>query len=988
MPADAAVVRLQQLHQRYGDTQALAGITLVLPAGRMVGLIGPDGVGKSSLLALVAGARAVQDGQVWVLGGDMRKKRHREAVCPRIAYMPQGLGKNLYPTLSVEENLQFFARLFGHSAGERRRRIDELTQATGLLPFLARPAGKLSGGMKQKLSLCCALIHDPDLLILDEPTTGVDPLARAQFWDLIARIRGERPGMSVLVATAYMDEAQRFDWLVAMDEGQLLATGTPAELLAQTGSASLEEAFIALLPEARRKGHAPVLIPPLQADADDIAIEANGLTMRFGDFVAVDRVSFRIRRGEIFGFLGSNGCGKSTTMKMLTGLLPASEGQASLFGHAIDPKDMATRRRVGYMSQAFSLYGELTVAQNLTLHARLFQVPEGEIAQRVADIAQRFGLQDARDALPESLPLGMRQRLSLAVAMVHRPELLILDEPTSGVDPVARDSFWRLLVELSRRDHVTIFISTHFMNEAARCDRMSMMHAGKVLDSDAPAALVAKRGAATLEEAFIGYLQEASGESPAPAATAPATAPATATATAIDELAGSIPGISTAPGATAPRPAPTTLAQPAPASHAAPASAAATSQQASASPSADDVSPIHRQQKGDSDAIPATPTHSGKRHRPFSWRRLFAYLWRESLELQRDPVRATLALAGSIILMFVMGFGISMDVNQLSYALLDRDQTSLSQNYALSLSGSRYFDEKAPLLSPADLDQRLKSGELSLAIEIPPGFARDVQHGRTVEIGAWIDGSMPARAEIVKGYVQGIHQSWLLEQAAARGMSTASSASVETRFRYNPDVKSLPAMVPAVIPLLLLMLPAMLTALAVVREKETGAIINLYVTPVTRSEFLLGKQLPYVALAMLNFGLMTLMAVTVFGVPITGSFLTLVLGALLFSVCATGMGLLASSVTKSQIAALFFAMLGTLLPATQFAGLTDPVSSLQGAGRLIGEVYPATHMIDISRGVFNKALGLADLHHALWALLIAAPLIVGVAIALLRKQER
>ncbi|HAQ88599.1 MAG TPA: multidrug ABC transporter ATP-binding protein, partial [Pseudomonas sp.] len=243
---------------------------------------------------------------------------------------------------------------------ERRWRIAELTRSTGLAPFLERPAGKLSGGMKQKLGLCCALIHDPDLLILDEPTTGVDPLSRAQFWELIERIRHERPQMSVLVATAYMDEAQRFDQLVAMDAGRVLATGTPAELLASTGSDSLEQAFIRLLPEAKRSQHRELVIPP-QPHSERIAIEAHGLTMRFGDFVAVDQVNFRIARGEIFGFLGSNGCGKTTTMKMLTGLLPASEGEALLFGKPVDPHDMQTRQRVGYMSQAFSLYSELTV---------------------------------------------------------------------------------------------------------------------------------------------------------------------------------------------------------------------------------------------------------------------------------------------------------------------------------------------------------------------------------------------------------------------------------------------------------------------------------------------------------------------------------------------------------------------------------------------------------------------------------------------------
>ena len=908
-----SVVQLAGVGLRYGKTVALADIQLDLPAERMVGLIGPDGVGKSSLLALLAGARALQQGSLQVLGGDMRSKQHRDAVCPRIAYMPQGLGKNLYPTLSVEENLQFFARLFGHNAAERRRRIDHLTHSTGLHPFLARPAGKLSGGMKQKLGLCCALIHDPDLLILDEPTTGVDPLARAQFWDLIASIRQERPQMSVVVATAYMDEAQRFDWLVAMDDGQVLATGAPHELLERTGTSNLEAAFIGLLPEAKKRGHQPVEITPLMLGDDaEVAIEAQGLTMRFGDFVAVDHVDFRIRRGEIFGFLGSNGCGKSTTMKMLTGLLPASEGDAWLFGQKVNPKDIETRRRVGYMSQAFSLYGEQTVRQNLVLHARLFHVPEAQVPGRVQAMVERFGLQEEIDSLPDALPLGLRQRLSLAVAMVHKPELLILDEPTSGVDPIARDRFWQLLADLSRRDRVTIFISTHFMNEAARCDRMSMMHAGRVLDSDRPAALIAKRGAATLEEAFIGYLVEAGGDAPA----------------------------------------------------------------------ADDAPPADTAQ-----AAPAAAHGSTARGPVFSLQRLFSYLWREALELQRDPVRAAMALLGSLVLMFVIGYGITLDVENLSYAVLDRDRTQASQNYALNLSGSRYFIERPPIVDEADLDRRMRSGELSLAIEIPPGFGRDMLHGRPVQIGAWIDGAMPQRAETIRGYVGGLHQQWLAQQLRERGIALPQAASIETRFRYNPDVKSLPAMVPAVIALLLLMLPAMLTALAVVREKELGSIINLYVTPVTRLEFLVGKQLPYVGLAMVNFLLMCAAAITVFGVPITGSFWTLALAACVYAIVATGIGLVASAITNSQSAAMFIALVVTLVPSVQFSGLLHPVTSLEGAGRWIGEVFPATYMLIISRGVFSKGLGLHDLLGTLVPLLIAVPVVMGAAVLLLKKQE-
>ena len=901
-----AVARLEHVGQHFGATVALRDITLTIPSRRMVGLIGPDGVGKSSLLSLIAGARVIEQGNVMVLGGDMRDARHRRDVCPKIAWMPQGLGKNLYHTLSVYENVDFFARLFGHDKSEREVRIDELLQSTGLAPFRDRPAGKLSGGMKQKLGLCCALIHDPQLLILDEPTTGVDPLSRAQFWELIDNIRERQPEMSVLVATAYMEEAERFDWLVAMNAGEVLATGSAEQLRTHTNSQTLEQAFIALLPEAQRNAHQQVVIPPRDTREEEIAIEARGLTMRFGSFVAVDHVNFRIARGEIFGFLGSNGCGKSTTMKMLTGLLPASEGEAWLFGQPVDPKDIETRRRVGYMSQAFSLYSELSVRQNLELHAKLFHIPDDEIPARVAEMSQRFMLTEVENALPAALPLGIRQRLSLAVAVIHRPEMLILDEPTSGVDPVARDMFWQLMVDLARQDKVTIFISTHFMNEAERCDRISLMHAGKVLASDTPQALVEKRGAATLEEAFIAYLQEASDPVP------------------IAEMV----------------------------------------------------------------EAPVKPESDPPRQ-AFSLRRLFSYSRREALELRRDPVRSTLALLGTVILMFIMGYGISMDVEDLRFAVLDRDQTVSSQGWSQNIAGSRYFIEQPPLHSYDELDRRMRDGELAVAIEIPPNFGRDIARGTPVQIGVWVDGAMPNRAETVRGYVQAMHLSWLQEMAGRQPSANRDTSliSIETRYRYNPDVKSLPAIVPAVIPLLLMMIPAMLSALSVVREKELGSIINLYVTPTTRTEFLLGKQMPYIVLGMFNFLLLCALSVFVFGVQHKGSFLTLTLAALLYVTIATGLGLLISTFMKSQIAAIFGTAIITLIPATQFSGMIDPVASLEGPGRWIGQIYPTSHFLTIARGTFSKALGLGDLWASFIPLLIAVPLVLGLSVWLLKKQE-
>jgi ribosome-dependent ATPase len=900
---------------RYRSRAALEAVTLDVPAGRLAGIIGPDGVGKSTLLGLIAGARRVQSGALTVLGADMRSVRLRSTVSARIAYMPQGLGRNLYPSLSVLENVDFFGRLFGQSREERGRRIDELLTSTGLGRFRTRAAGLLSGGMKQKLGLCCALIHDPDLLILDEPTTGIDPLSRRQFWELIDRIRDRRPGMSVLVSTAYMQEAQTFDWLAAVDAGEVLATGTPAQLMARTDTHDLEAAFIRLLPEEKRRGHRALVIPPRGATDGEPAIEADALTKRFGAFTAVDHVSFTIGRGEIFGFLGSNGCGKTTTMKMLTGLLPATEGRARLFGRVVNPRDLETRRRVGYMSQAFSLYAELTVRQNLELHARLFRLPPDHARERVLGLLRRFGLEPHVDELAETLPLGIRQRLSLAVAVVHEPEILILDEPTSGVDPVARDRFWELLIDLSRRDGVTIFVSTHFMNEGERCDRISLMHAGRVLATDTPAGLVRSRRAATLEEAFVTYLEdvgrEAGGEEPAAQPIGPAR-----------------------PTAIEPR-------------------------------------------------APARP-------RVLDLSRLAAYARRESLELRRDPIRLAFALLGSVLLMVVLGYGISLDVENLAFAALDGDQSPESRDYLQSIAGSRYFVQRPPIRTSADLDRRLRTGELALAIEIPATFGQNVKRGRSPEIGVWVDGAMPFRGETIRGYMRGAHQDYLagLAQRALGPTPRPAPVNVEMRYRYNQDFRSLDAMVPAIIPLLLLFIPSILTALAVVREKELGSIANLYVTPVTRLEFLIGKQLPYVALAMVSFFVLVALAAWAFHVPLKGSLAALAVAALLYVVTATGFGLLMSAFTRTQVAALFGTAIATLTPATQFSGLTNPTSSLEGLGRVIGSVFPTTYFLVISRGTFNKALGFGDLSGQFLALAAFIPVVTLLSLLLLRKQAR
>lgn len=909
------VVSAQGLTQRYGNVVALDNITVEIPAGQMVGLLGPDGVGKSTLLDLIAGARVMQDGDLTVLGGNMRDSGHRRRAGPRIAYMPQGLGKNLYHALSVSENLEFFGNLFGLSAEIRRTQIARLTRATGMHPFLDRPAGKLSGGMKQKLGLCCSLLHEPDLLILDEPTTGVDPLSRRQFWHLIDAIRAGRPDMSVLVSTAYMDEAEGFDSLIAMDAGRLLDTGTPDELKSRTETKDLESAFVHLLPEEKRGDRGGLVIPPLKADDGTPAIAARGLTKRFGEFTAVKDVNFDIRRGEIFGFLGSNGCGKTTTMKMLTGLLPISKGQADLFGKPVDASDLKARKRVGFMSQAFSLYGELTVRQNLDLHARLFELPKDHARERIATLVARFGLGPHLDLASGALPLGLRQRLSLAVAVLHEPEVLILDEPTSGVDPVARDGFWELLVELSRGDGVTIFISTHFMNEAMRCDRISLMHAGQVLVVGSPQEIAATSPSGTIEESFIHHIEAA--------------------------IAAGREGREDA------------VAPPAILANAA-------------------VKPI--------DSVPSR----------FNLRRMAAISLREWREVRRDPIRLAFAFLGSIFLTIIFSLGISMDVEDISMAALDLDQTPASREYLSAFYGSRTFSEQPELSTRDEIVTRMAAGELTVALEIPPGFGRDLKQGHDVSVSTWLDGANTTRAGTVEAYVTGAHYAALEEGYRRAGVVPDELAyyDVQNRYRYNPTFESIRAIGPAVPAILLMMFPAILMAISVAREKEIGTITNFYVTPTSRVEFLVGKQIPYVLITLLNAVSLTLVLTLGLGVELTGSLGALVLGSVLYGAAVTSYGLLISSATRTQVSAIFATAILSLMPTIQFSGMIQPISTLDGVGQWIGQLWPASYFMHLSVGAYTKGLSFAQLVPDMLALAAFTPVFLIPALLLLRKQEQ
>ena len=1192
-------ITIDHLSHRYGKTTALDNISLTLPRGATVGLIGPDGVGKSTLLGIIAGVRRIQSGQVRVLDGDMTRARDRLALSHRIAYMPQGLGRNLYPTLSVYENIDFHARLFGLERRERRARIQRLLDATGLAPFPDRAAGKLSCGMKQKVSLCCALVHSPDLLILDEPTTGVDPLSRRQFWALVHDLQQETTGMTTLVATAYIEEAEQFRQLLAMDAGKLLINAPTAATMRDYGCATLEETYIKLLPPEKQQGTGGLDPTPFVPDPHaPPAIEAHSLTKTFGDFTAVDHVSFTIEKGEIFGFLGSNGCGKTTTMKMLTGLLQASSGSAELLGAPVDAGSVSTRMRVGYMSQAFSLYEELTVRQNLELHARLYRLGAGSKAA-ISEALTQYDLATVAEQKPAALPLGIRQRLQLAAACLHRPEVLILDEPTSGVDPAARDMFWRHLLRMSREDKITIFVSTHFMNEAARCDRISFMHQGRVLAVGSPATLTAQSGAPNLEEAFIAYLIAdekrqnpvntsfgtpstetvgwASAHQTNPADATPnsigtgkpanipldggnlintplnATAPAADTETIPSPACGGrwpeagrgetanpvnipldtaatfihaadpiphphdiaatslkhphpnppppagegadraplgTPSIETVGGATfveniahaenpvttpldaantvntplnATAPAADTETIPSPAcggrwpeagrgETANPANipldatrptvttekplpygggvgvgvtnnpAAVTNTSTTPLNGTNPVNtPLNATAPAaDTETIPspacggrgpeagrgetanpantsldgASPVNTSLgTPKTATLRYWFATTWtfarREGTELLRDHVRTFFALFGPIILMTAITWGVSFDIKNLTYAVLDHDHSAESRAIIEPLAGSRYFNELPPLTDESQLLDRLASREAKLTIDIPPNFGRDLLREQRPEIHYHIDGAESFNAANINAYIPAILAAYTREQARARGIALPPpAASLEPRYAYNQDFKSVNAIAPGVLMLALTLFPAMMAAVGVVREREIGSIANYYTSPASRLQYLVGKQLPYIATAMLSFAILYLMMRYWFGLPMKGSLAALTLATLLMSCTSTAIGLLFSTFTRSQVAAIFLTAIATIMPALNFSGFLVPVSALEGGAHIFGKTIPSTWYAVTTTGTFSKGLGVHELHREILLLALYYAVFLTAACLNLKKQEK
>jgi ABC-type multidrug transport system ATPase subunit len=472
------VITFNKVSKRYKRFRALDEIDLDIPPSEITGIIGPDGAGKSSLLKICAGVLKFE-GTATFMGKNLG--RDPESVKRHLSFMPQGLGLNLYMDLSVEENIDFFAAIKNVPSAKRNGLKDSLLQVTGLSAFRERFAGELSGGMKQKLGICCSLISEPEVLLLDEPSTGVDPLSRRQLWGLLNKFIREA-GTTLILSTSYMDEAERCHSVRFLHGGKVLFSGNPEELM--EGGKHLEEAFFEMLLKGKPPPLYEVPFSPVTAEGDSTAITVDGVSKSFGSFKAVDNVGLSIRRGEIFGFLGPNGAGKTTLLKCILSLLKPDAGDITVLG--MRPGDRELKRSIGYMSQIFSLYADLTVEENIDLYGSIYGIEKRVLAERARWVISVANLSGMEAELVGKLPLGMKQRLALGCATLNLPQVLILDEPTSGVDPVARRSFWQLIRGLSKKLNMTVLVTTHNLVEADYCDRMAIMNEGKIIAIDTP----------------------------------------------------------------------------------------------------------------------------------------------------------------------------------------------------------------------------------------------------------------------------------------------------------------------------------------------------------------------------------------------------------------------------------------------------------------------------------------------------------------------
>ena len=942
---------------------ALDGVSLEVPQGSLTALVGPDGAGKTTLVRLATGLIAPDGGELTVLGINVAVDPQQ--VQTRIGYMPQRFG--LYEDLSVQENLDLYADLHGVPRHERARRYPELMEMTALGPFAKRLAGRLSGGMKQKLGLACTLVRSPDFLILDEPTVGVDPLSRRELWEIIQRLVNDE-GLSVLVSTSYLDEAERCAQAIVLHQGRVLASGDPAtvrsladgktfltepsagqtarglqaRLLNQAAivdavpegghvrfvlsaapqslqsvsalaggdavapvDARFEDGFMVLL--HRNSPARPVVVPisltrrPAQ-NGGEAVVETHDLVRRFGAFTAVDHISFEVRRGEVFGLLGPNGAGKTTTFRMLCGLLAASEGTLRVAGVDLRRARASARSRIGYVAQKFSLYGQLSVIENLDFFAGAYGLFAKKRSERVEWALEQFELGQLARLPSEQLPGGYKQRLAMAAALMHEPDIVFLDEPTSGVDPLARREFWQRIAALAQQG-VTVIVTTHFMEEAEYCDRVVIMDAGRVLAQGTPAEIRRRAKPApgrepTMEDAFIAIVEEA-------------------------------------------RRAEGDRAQAA--------------------------------EAGDTVTISASPRLLAP-----SARRVWSLVRKESRQMIRDASSVAIGIVLPVVLILVFGYGLSLDVRDAPLAVVLEEASPEATDLAGAFQLSPYFDVTM-LTSMPQAQELMLAREVDAIVRLRSDFDRKLNLGQA-DVQILVRGTDSNRARIIEAYIAGAIGTWVGQRAAEGRPLVTGPVVLADRLWFNEANESRYFLVPGLIVVIMTLIGAFLTALVMAREWERGTLESLFVTPVRVSEILLSKTIPYFVVGIIGLALCILAARFLFHVPLRGSLWVLCGASMLYLLVALNMGLLISSVVKNQFVASELAILVTFLPAMMLSGFLFDLRSVPTAVRVITYVLPARWFVAILQTVF--------LAGDVWAVFLPSFIVLAVMAVVLRTLVR
>ncbi len=911
-------------------TQALDSVSFEARRGALTALVGPDGAGKSTLMRLSAGLMTADSGDLSVLGIDIAADPQQ--VQSLIGYMPQKFG--LYQDLSVQENLDLYADLHGIGADERRDRYPRLMEMTALGPFVQRQAGRLSGGMKQKLGLACTLICSPELLLLDEPTVGVDPLSRRELWAIILQLVKDE-GLTVLLSTSYLDEAERCGHVIVLHEGKVLSHGRPDEVaelatgrvflaepppgrtprgmqarmldspdvidavpegghvrLVMAAEASgttfdgasmtpararFEDGFMLLL--RRITPDRPAVAMTLErhpaADGDQVVVEVKDLVRHFGAFTAVDHVSFAVRRGEIFGLLGPNGAGKTTTFRMLCGLLPPTHGTLRVAGVDLHRARAAARQQLGYVAQKFALYGDLSVAENLDFFASAYGLRGARRRERIAWALEQFELEPLMRQPSGLLPGGYKQRLAMAAALLHEPEILFLDEPTSGADPLARREFWRRITSLAEQG-VTVIVTTHFMEEAEYCDHVAILDHGRILAHGTPAEIrryapVEEGRESRMEDAFIAIVAASRKVEASPPVQLQVTAPRPFT-------------------------------------------------------------------------IDGTPGDLTAR----VWR-IWALVKKEVRQILRDPSSIAVGVVMPVLLILLFGYGLTLDVKNVPVAVVLEDTSPDAIELASTFQLSPYFHAQL-MTSMAQAEDLILASQVDGIIRIRPDFSRQMRSG-DAEVQILAHGRDANRARIIQGYAQGAVGQWNARRIAEGQNVSSGPVVVQDRLWFNEANESRYFLVPGLIVLVMTVLGALLTALVVAREWEQGTFEALFVTPIRAGEILLSKVLPYLGLGIFGLVLCLLAAKFLFQVPFLGSLWVLSLGSLLYLLVALGMGLLISSTVKAQFVASLIVVVAAFIPALMLSGFLFELHNLPAAVRLLSYLFPARYYVALLQTV-------------------------------------